>query len=325
MTTSLENSTATSDPLPQPRRWLLAIKLAIVLLVLLGVQHSLVTAWRKLSEQELQFDWPWLIASGGIYLVGLLPAAWFWYWLLRCFDLPVAPFSTFRAHYIGHVGKYVPGKAMVFVIRIALLPRAGRLVGPASLAVFYETMTMMGVGACLAAIVLLGWQRATGLAAVVAICCGAGGVLVTLPPVLRLAGRLLERLRPGFRLAAELVRIDMRHVVVGWCANFALWLMLTLSFWAALRGVLPSAQVPLSEFPFYLASVALAMVAGFASLIPGGAFVREAVLLELLAPRYGAAVALVAALVVRVVWLVSEVLLSAILYVAGPREPAEAH
>mgnify|MGYP000939478563 CR=1 FL=1 len=61
---------------------------------------------------------------------------------------------------------------------------------------------------------------------------------------------------------AELVRIDMRHVVVGWCANFALWLMLALSFWAALRGVLPAAQVPLSEFPFYLASVALAMVAG---------------------------------------------------------------
>ena len=42
-----------------------------------------------------------------------------------------------------------------------------------------------------------------------------------------------------------------------------------------------------AQFPLYAASVSLAMVAGFLSLIPGGAVVRELVLAELMAPRFG--------------------------------------
>ncbi len=59
-----------------------------------------------------------------------------------------------------------------------------------------------------------------------------------------------------------------------------------------------------------------AVVAGFLSFIPAGAVVREAVLLELLAPQLGEANALVAAVLLRVVWLVSELVVSGILYMS---------
>ena len=57
------------------------------------------------------------------------------------------------------------------------------------------------------------------------------------------------------------------------------------------------------------------MVAGFVCFIPAGAIVREVVLLELLAPALGEAGALVTAILLRVVWLVSEIVLSGILYI----------
>ena len=58
-------------------------------------------------------------------------------------------------------------------------------------------------------------------------------------------------------------------------------------------------------------------------MIPGGAGVREAALTELLATDYSAATALLAAVALRVIWLVSEVVVSAILYVVV-RESAPA-
>ena len=65
---------------------------------------------------------------------------------------------------------------------------------------------------------------------------------------------------------------------------------------------------------------ALAMVAGFLSLIPGGAFIREMVLTELIAPQFGDMVALVSAVVLRLVWLGGELVISGILYFIHPRK-----
>jgi uncharacterized membrane protein YbhN (UPF0104 family) len=56
------------------------------------------------------------------------------------------------------------------------------------------------------------------------------------------------------------------------------------------------------------------VVLGFLSFIPGGFGVREMVLLPLLAPAFGEAGALVAAILLRLEWLVSELLVSSILY-----------
>jgi uncharacterized membrane protein YbhN (UPF0104 family) len=68
--------------------------------------------------------------------------------------------------------------------------------------------------------------------------------------------------------------------------------------------------------PLLTACAALAVVAGFLSLVPAGAGVREYVIMTLLAAEYGAVAAVAAAILLRLVWMVSEVLVSVILYVA---------
>jgi uncharacterized membrane protein YbhN (UPF0104 family) len=55
-------------------------------------------------------------------------------------------------------------------------------------------------------------------------------------------------------------------------------------------------------------------VAGFVSLLPGGIGVRELVMIPLLGARFGSVTAVVAAVVIRLVWLTAELVTSGIIY-----------
>ena len=98
------------------------------------------------------------------------------------------------------------------------------------------------------------------------------------------------------------------------------WALLAASLWAVLRSMNVEGIGLVADFPLYLASVSLAMVAGFLSLIPGGLGVRDLLLTELMSPHFGNEVALVSAILLRLVWLGSELAISAILYLIRPAE-----
>jgi len=64
-------------------------------------------------------------------------------------------------------------------------------------------------------------------------------------------------------------------------------------------------------------------VAGFMSQLPAGLGVRDALLMQLLVPACGEANALVVAVLMRLVWLVSEVVVCGILYIGAKTRPNE--
>ena len=113
-------------------------------------------------------------------------------------------------------------------------------------------------------------------------------------------------------IESALKGIDLSLLLTGWLLNFLAWSCWGMSLLMILRS-LPDATASWSDWPLLTASVALAMVAGFLSLIPGGLGVREMVILSLLAP-YGGTVALVSAVMLRFAWLLTEVLCAIILY-----------
>ena len=67
----------------------------------------------------------------------------------------------------------------------------------------------------------------------------------------------------------------------------------------------------------YTAIVAMAVVGGFASMIPGGLGPREAVFTVLLGPLIGTNGAVIVAVGLRLTWLVAEIVISVMLYFAG--------
>ena len=75
-----------------------------------------------------------------------------------------------------------------------------------------------------------------------------------------------------------------------------------------IRGLTPwGGRELLAAYPLVVASVALATVAGFViAVFPGGLGVREGVLMYALGPALGTDLAVVSALVLRLVWVAAE-------------------
>ncbi len=297
------------------RRWIVfAIKLLIVAVVLWLMRDTMKQSWDYLHEHPRPLRPAWLALSGGLYLLALLPEGLFWHWALKALGQDVGLLETLRAYYVGHLGKYVPGKAMVVVLRTGLIQSRRVDTSIAVASVFLETLTMMAVGACIAVPVLA--VRFTNnpvvIAAAVATAVVAG--LPTLPPVFSRLARLLGVGRLSPAVAQKLAGFNYCTLLYGWTAMVCGWIVMGSSLWAMLHGL---------DFPanlgqwwyLYTAIVAMAVVGGFVSMIPGGMVVREIVFTGLLGPLVGGKeMAAVVAVALRLTWLVAELLISIILY-----------
>ena len=123
--------------------------------------------------------------------MGTLCCGIFWHRTLRALGQPVSLAQALRAYYIGHLGKYVPGKAMVVILRAGLIRGQGVDTSLAAVSVFFETLTMMSTGALMAAAIVAVWLHGQTLLfwAAVAMMVAAG--VPTLPPVFRRLVRLV--------------------------------------------------------------------------------------------------------------------------------------
>src|SRR4051794_31227953 len=78
----------------------------------------------------------WLVPAAALYLAGLAASALYWRRLMRHLGQPAPVAATFRAYFVGQLGKYVPGKALALVMRAAFMRPAGANVGLAGLTAF---------------------------------------------------------------------------------------------------------------------------------------------------------------------------------------------
>jgi uncharacterized membrane protein YbhN (UPF0104 family) len=308
------------------RGWLVtALKLFVLVVILLAVHRTLRQATHELSQHDWQLRPGWLVLAGSSYALGLVPMAWFWYRTLSSLGQPAPWWPTLQAYFLGHLGKYVPGKALAIVLRVVAVRPWVRSIRIAVVGSTLETLTMMAVGASLAAALsLMVLQLEPWLAAFAAAMAVAAGV-PTLPPVARQLARIgLARVKQDSDLSApptaaadidaSLQGINLRLLAAGWLAASACWLLLGVSLWATLQAIGAEDVSLVGDLSGLVVVVAFAVVAGFLSMLPGGLGARDAVLMQLLAPLCGDANALIATVLLRLVWLVTEVVVCGILY-----------
>jgi uncharacterized membrane protein YbhN (UPF0104 family) len=327
---------STEQSAASQRRWLIwAFRIAVLVLVFLGVRGTVTSAVERLSQHEWHVRPAWLIASGMIYAIGLAPMAWFWWRTLDALGQPAPWSATLRAYFFGHLGKYVPGKALAVILRVAAVGKWVRSIRVAIASSLLETLTMMAVGGMLAAVLSafvlrLEWTL-TALALAMAAACAAP----TIPPIARFLARIgaLRFKQPiksveaantapqPTNAADEFDGLNLPLLISGWFASVVCWLLLGLSLGATLRAIGVDNVNFLSQLPLLVAAVSFAVVSGFASMLPGGVGVRDLLLMQLLAPHIGDANALIAAVLMRLVWLVSEVCVCVILYVGAKLRP----
>jgi hypothetical protein len=324
-------SISESQPVPyQPRpvsggRWLKpAIKLVLTAIVLVMAGRHVARTWADLHSQgrKLVFDPAWLSVSLVVYVLGLSACGLFFGRVLRSTATPIGLFGALRGYLVSHLGKYVPGKALVVVMRVALVHPFGARPASAAIATFYETLVMMAAGGMVATlgfltgiedrfpIVALGHQLQIPLW-LLGVGAAVGFLIVVEPAVFPMLGRKATK---AFKSVGDdaFPRFTYRLLAEGLLLSALAWVLLGLSQVAVLKGI--GVETPSSLWPRVLASVALATVAGFAVPIsPGGLGVREWVLWTALGASFDRDLAVVAALTLRLVWFVGEAAASALL------------
>jgi uncharacterized membrane protein YbhN (UPF0104 family) len=326
------------------------LKWFVTLLVLWYVARHVFRTWDDLNRRghSLNLAPEWLGGSALLYVVGLCAYGLFYQSILRASPTPVAVMPALRAYLISHLGKYVPGKAMVVVVRAGLVAPFGARAATAAIATFYETLVMMAAGGWIAAAGFAMASLSTAaadqriditppgygamsvpiypLAAVAAVGLGVAFSFAVLPAVFGRLARAISVPIPGVgpdampHLSYGLLARGMAWSLIG-------WVLLGLSLVAVLGSFVPleiSDMVDRRLIPIAIASVAFATIAGFlVAVLPGGLGVREGVLMTTLLPILGSDDSVVAALVLRLVWVAAEVV-AAVLFFAALRPPRAA-
>lgn len=324
---------APSDPKPASSQsapsawWKRLLQLAIVFVVGAFLYWTVQKAITEIQLQEGKISWSdfnWLLLAFSIpvYCLGLFPGAIAWMQTLRTFgqDLPRA--AMLNAYFLGHLGKYVPGKAMVLILRVGKLQPFGLAIRAGIVSVFVETLTGVATAAILGALLILPLDVPWWLK--IAAACGLPFAAIALTPhffkigigiVAKSKIGKMPKSIPSAFTAPFMIRNSL-WMASGWLIQgTAGWLiLLAMSQQPELRTWMGWASV--------VSAVCLGAVAGFASMLPGGAVVREVVITWLLAPLVGQPIALLAAVVIRLANLAGECLIVSVV-MAFPANPAK--
>ncbi len=328
--------------------------------VILGMIGALY--WRDLRNPHLwqrSVQHPqWLVVAGLLYLIGLSFSALYWRRLLRRFGYTPSVLSIVRAYYVGHLGKYVPGKAWALFLRASLIHGAGVPPGLSTLTAFYEVLVTMASGLLVAAALFAVFPLAANsgiefelvrrifpqqtarrefidrnLPVVLALLLLVPVLTPLLPP---LFNRVVHRVSLPFREKdTPAPAIPWSSLLTGLALTACGWLLLGLSLAAVLfAGSDLTLNESLLTFLGRLTAIlGLAYVAGFVSLLPGaGLGSREFVLILFLTPELkqllpgdatdAGGVAAQTAIILRLVWTTAELLMAAVVYWFRPKSVA---
>ena len=307
------------------RRLWYAAKWVLLTVVLTAVLVQGIKLGRQVDWTHLTIRPGWLLLSTVLYVVGWLPAVWFWRELLREVAGPISWFQVTKAYFCGHLGKYVPGKAGVIFIRAGMLQAHGVPFVPGALSAGYETLASMAAGAAVGAALLpfavppqtlkkvLTWLPG-GLARpeVISILVLLGS-LCGIRVMSLLFHRILKRMVPLDSAGGALHSWSRQPTFLAFLLLILGWWIHGLSMGCTVQALSPD-PISLVDWPRWTAATALSIVLGFAALFsPGGLGVREWVLMEVLEPELGP-LALVATVLSRFIWLVGECGAAGILY-----------
>lgn len=301
----------------------LLVAISVIIAVSWQIYESVGAFNTKYEMNRIHFEW--IAVAIALYIIGLFSFGLYYARILRSRH-PITSYPlAISAYFLSQLGKYVPGKASVVLIRASLSAASGIRPVTAVLATLYETVVMMAAG-CLVA--LAGFLISpTGS---VAVRLGAIGVLnlplaglaalLTLPflvvvnPLIFV--KLVHKLTSPFSGMGPdaLPRLSQSLLGEGLVWSLLGWILLGFSQIAVIRGLSP-VDVSTVEWPAVVASVALATVAGFAiPVVPGGLGVREWVLWTSLSTVLDREASVVAALALRLCWIGGELLLALCAY-----------
>ena len=293
--------------------WLRLFRIAVVTVVVFALAYVVRGSVDQIRQSEIwisRINFGKLALAVLTYGFAMILSALFWRLVLKSFGHQPGILRSLKAFFVSQFGKYVPGKAMVVIIRSDMIRDENLTATQAAASVLIETLTWIFVGSVIASVLAFSQLSQQPILQIFAIGLAAVAGILTFPPVANfLVSKVVRRPEhsPFAGLNLATLACGWAIMTVGWCLNgLSLWLVV---------DCIPGSNVTLSDFWLTLTCVSLATVLGFVSLVPGGIGVRELAIIPMLAPRFGSPTAIFAAVIIRLVWLSSILLGSAIIYV----------
>jgi uncharacterized membrane protein YbhN (UPF0104 family) len=332
------------------------LRWGLFLLVLWYVATQAHALWDANRDIDVQIDWKYLVAAGVLSQLSWLPSTWFWQRLIELLgERNLDRYPLIRAYFCGSLGKYVPGKAAVILIRAGLVKQHGVSFVRASIASLVEAGAVMLVG-CVVTVVLAltvmppeavptwvmdavpresaSWSNL--LLAIVILVLAMPIVAVPANWIFAKITRIVEtRSQLNSSSDSDANRseerdkretTDSRIGKLTWQFLVAASLMFALS-WAGhglslllvLRSMNPEIMT-IDAWTIATAAAAAGMSIGFfAVFAPGGLAVREGLIITMLAPSMGGPIAVAAAGLYRLASLIAESIAALALYLISPK------
>ena len=278
---------------------------------------------RQQSANYWRVDTAPLLIAIACYATTMTIIGFYWYQTLRYFQQPVRYWPTHRIFMFGQLAKYVPGKALVLVVRVGMLRPYGVEIIPCTVSIFMETLGTIGIAAALSGSFFLLHQPEPRMAWL-ALLAFVVAVTPTLPPIFNIALRFLLRKKLTSHEQAGIRPLNWSHFFFGWYTLGPALCLTGFALFFTLKA-LPATNLS-DNWSIWLiigciGTSCLAAVLGFVSFMPGGAGVRELVLMLALEPLIGGPMALAVAIWYRLVTLGAELALAAIAALFPPRPP----
>ena len=274
---------------------------------------------KKLQDTELNIDLPLLFVGAALYAAAMACFAAYWRQAARGMGGRPGRLEAQRAYFASQLGKYIPGKAWVILIRCALISNQTTTAPVIIASTFYETLAMMAAGSLLALVALLSAGNARPVMLGLSGGLAAGLLFAVLPPVF---GRLTTWTARSLQKAGAIPIAVITYTTwfQGFCYCIPGWTAAGLSL-LAIAGSLGISLFSFVGFLLACGSMALAIVGGFAVLIvPAGLGVREWVLMQTLGPSIGTSNAVLVAILARITHVSVELFVAGCLYLAGRRK-----
>ncbi len=172
---------------------------------------------------------------------------------------------------------------------------------------------MMAAGALLAAVLLLTYADGDWKQILT-----AGGLLALagIPIIPPIFNRIVRRLAARFNAEHLALRgLGSGTLIAGMLLTGCGWVLLGGSLVFLLQALTgDTSAMDVSDWIRCTTAVAVSWIAGFVLATPGGLGPREVLLQQFLTPHYGARLAVIAAVLLRVLWTAAELLCAAVVY-----------
>ena len=333
--------TAPIEP-PPPRtgrRWIFVVARWLITATVLGVTFwfmglQIRSALAEMRMRPFTFRVEWVVVSVLFFALGMSVLSGSWYLVLqdriKAIGLPIklTLLDTVRSFLVSQIGKYVPGKALVLVLRYGLLAPKGAPFSLLAIASIFETFSTMASASMVGLVVLLlpfypalraALGEATWFLPMALLFTGAFMVSIS-PPVFSLLPRIFSFVIPAAKKHAD-DWIRWRTYLLSLIIGCVAWMLIGVSFWATVQAV-SSEPLGWTTIPPLAAVFSLAFVAGFISMIPGQLGIREFMLIVVLKHVLGGdeLVTVSATLLSRLITLLTEIVMSGglLLTIRGP-------